>query len=248
MTRFHAPVFGLSWDQRATRARARHGPWDCGQCGVSPDSHAARGPLHFPVRSGRRRGEAMESARQKFGIAKIRYRLGVRSSFEANRTRAICKIAPATSLRCCRWRPVAMMIPLQPPGPTSVSARSRLAKQCFASGYARPARTLALRALRLRLCVHLQLLLRCASHIQRKGGTNPKDESELNRARLAALARARPLLRSCSSRELSAAQTPMPRPKSVRVRIGRRRAQDPARPNALTRARSVSAIKRSTLY
>ena len=205
-------------------------------------------PLHFPVRSGRRRGEAMESARQKFGIAKIRYRLGVRSSFEANRTRAICKIAPATSLRCCRWRPAAMMIPLQPPGPTSVSARSRLAKQCFASGYARPARTLALRALRLRLRVHLQLLLRCASHIQRKGGTNPKDESELNRARLAALARARPLLRSCGSRELSAAQTPMPRPKSVRVRIGRRRAQDAARPNALTRARSVSAIKRSTLY
>ncbi len=123
----------------------------------------------------------MESARQKFGIAKIRYRLGVRSSFEANRTRVVCKIAPATSLRCCRWRPAAMMIPLQPPGPTSVSARSRLAKRCFASGCARPARTLALRALRLRLRVHLQLLLRCASHIQRKGGTNPKDESELNR-------------------------------------------------------------------
>ena len=163
MTRFHSPVFGLSWDQRATRARARHG----------------LAPTTVP---NARRGGAMESARQKFGIAKIRYRLGVRSSFEANRTRAICKIAPATSLRCCRWRPVAMMIPLQPPGPTSVSARSRLAKQCFASGYARPARTLALRALRLRLCVHLQLLLRCASHIQRKGGTNPKDESELNRA------------------------------------------------------------------
>ena len=58
-----------------------------------------------------------------------------------------------------------MMIPLQPPGPTSVSARSRLAKRCFASGCARPARTLALRA------------------------------------RLAALARARPLLRSCGSLE-----------------------------------------------
>ena len=40
---------------------------------------------------------------------------------------------------------------------------------------------LALRALRLRLRVHLQLLLRCAGHIQRKGGANGGDESELNR-------------------------------------------------------------------
>ena len=138
-------------------------------------------PLHFPVRSGRRRGEAMESARQKFGIAKIRYRLGVRSSFEANRTRAVCKVAPATLLRCCRWRPAAMMIPLQPPGPTSVSVRSRLAKRCFAR--ATPDQLEPSPAGRSGCaCVHLELLLRCASHIQRKGGTNPKDESELNRA------------------------------------------------------------------
>ena len=116
-------------------------------------------------RSGIRRGEAMESARQEVVKAKIRFSRGLGASFEANRTRAICKVAPATSVRCCRWRPAAMMIPLQPPGSTSVSARSRLAKRCFASGYARPARTLALRA------------------------------------RLATLARARPLLRSCGSLE-----------------------------------------------
>ena len=97
--------------------------------------------------------------------AKIRFSRGLGASFEANRTRAICKVAPATSVRCYRWRPAAMTIPLQPPGPTSVSARSRLAKRCFASGCARPARTLALRA------------------------------------RLAALARTRPLLRSCGSLE-----------------------------------------------
>ena len=86
-----------------------------------------------------------ESARQEVVNAKIRFSRGLGASFEANRTRAICKVAPATSVGCCRWRPAAMMIPLQPPGPTSVSARSRLAKRCFASGCARPARTLALR-------------------------------------------------------------------------------------------------------
>ena len=82
-------------------------------------------------RSGIRRGEAMESARQEVVKAKIRFSRGLGASFEANRTRAICKVAPATSVRCCRWRPAAMMIPF-PPGPTSVSARSRLAKRCFA--------------------------------------------------------------------------------------------------------------------
>ncbi len=162
----------------------------------------------------------MESARQKVVKAKIRYRSTIGPSFEANRTRAICKVAPATSVGCCRWRPAAMMIPLQPPGPTSVSARSRLAKQCFASGCARPARTLALRALRLRLRVHLQLLLRCAGYIQRKGGANGGDESELNRTHpVRGPSGASRCARACKTApavlwqpRISAAQTPMPRP------------------------------------
>ena len=129
----------------------------------------------------------MESARQKFGIAKIRYRLGVRSSFEANRTRAVCKIAPATSLRCCRWRPAAMMIPLQPPGPTSVSARSRLAKRCFASACPREGGGLRPTSSNPRppgapaapACASSAPASMCEPY-STKRRENPKDESELN--------------------------------------------------------------------
>ena len=40
------------------------------------------------------------------------------------------------------WRPADGFFPLPPPGLASVPARPHLAKQCFASGFARPARTL----------------------------------------------------------------------------------------------------------